>query len=33
MEAGCSGFIVKPFTFHELQIKIHELIPADEVNT
>jgi CheY-like chemotaxis protein len=33
MEAGCSGFIVKPFTFHELQIKIRELIPADEVNT
>jgi two-component system, cell cycle response regulator DivK len=28
MEAGCSGFIVKPFTFQELQGKVRELIPS-----
>lgn len=28
MESGCSGYIVKPFTFQELQSKVRELIPA-----
>ena len=27
MEAGCNSYIVKPFTFLELQSKIRELIP------
>ena len=27
MEAGCNSYIVKPFTFLELQRKIRELIP------
>lgn len=27
MEAGCNSYIVKPFTFLELQGKIRELIP------
>ena len=27
MEAGCNGYIIKPFTFLELQSKIRELIP------
>jgi len=27
LEAGCNGFIVKPFTFQELQAKLRELIP------
>ncbi|MEX0806270.1 MAG: response regulator [Candidatus Binatia bacterium] len=32
MEAGCNSYIVKPFTFLELQGKIRELIPqADGV--
>jgi CheY-like chemotaxis protein len=26
MEAGCTDFIAKPFTFYELQIKIRQLI-------
>jgi two-component system alkaline phosphatase synthesis response regulator PhoP len=29
MEAGCSSYIVKPFTFLELQSKIRELVPPD----
>jgi CheY-like chemotaxis protein len=28
IEAGCTGYIVKPFTFQELQAKVRELIPA-----
>jgi len=28
MDAGCSGYIVKPFTFQELQIKVREYIPT-----
>lgn len=28
MEAGCNGYIVKPFTFQELQAKVRELIPS-----
>jgi len=28
IEAGCSGYIVKPFTFEELQGKVRELIPS-----
>ena len=28
MESGCTGYIVKPFTFQELQAKVKELIPA-----
>ena len=27
LEAGCSGYIVKPFTFQELQAKVRELLP------
>jgi two-component system alkaline phosphatase synthesis response regulator PhoP len=27
LEAGCSGYIVKPFTFQELQVKLREFIP------
>ncbi|HEY7716303.1 MAG TPA: response regulator [Candidatus Binatia bacterium] len=26
--AGCNAYIVKPFTFQELQAKVRELIPA-----
>jgi CheY-like chemotaxis protein len=29
IEAGCNGYIIKPFTFQELQGKVRELIPAD----
>ena len=28
MDSGCNGYIVKPFTFQELQGKVKELIPA-----
>jgi CheY-like chemotaxis protein len=28
IEAGCNGYIVKPFTFQELQGKVRELIPS-----
>ena len=28
LEAGCNGYIVKPFTFLELQGKVRELIPS-----
>jgi CheY-like chemotaxis protein len=28
IEAGCNAYIVKPFTFQELQAKVRELIPA-----
>ena len=28
MDAGCNGYIVKPFTFQELQGKVRELIPS-----
>ena len=28
MDAGCNGYIVKPFTFQELQTKVRELIPS-----
>lgn len=31
MDSGCSGYIVKPFTFQELQGKVKELIPAADV--
>ena len=27
-DAGCNGYIIKPFTFQELQAKIQELIPS-----
>jgi len=27
LEAGCNGYIVKPFTFQELQQKLREFIP------
>jgi CheY-like chemotaxis protein len=30
MEAGCNSYIVKPFTFLELQSKIRELLPQAE---
>ena len=28
IEAGCNGYIVKPFTFQELQVKVREMIPS-----
>lgn len=28
IESGCNGYIVKPFTFQELQGKVRELIPS-----
>lgn len=28
IEAGCNGYIIKPFTFQELQGKVRELIPS-----
>ena len=28
IEAGCNGYIIKPFTFQELQAKVRELIPS-----
>src|SRR4051812_23294705 len=28
MDAGCNSYIVKPFTFQELQTKIRELVPV-----
>ena len=28
MDAGCNGYIVKPFTFQELQSKVRELIAS-----
>ena len=31
MDSGCNGYIVKPFTFHELQGKVMELIPDADV--
>ena len=31
MDFGCNGYIVKPFTFQELQGKVKELIPAADV--
>lgn len=31
MDSGCNGYIVKPFTFQELQAKVKELIPAVDV--
>ncbi len=27
LQAGCNGYIVKPFTFQELQAKLREFIP------
>ena len=33
MASGCSGYIVKPFTFQELQGKVQELIPAVDVTS
>src|ERR1051325_9610320 len=27
LEAGCNGYIVKPFTFPELEAKVRELLP------
>jgi len=27
LDAGCNGYIVKPFTFQELQVKLREYIP------
>jgi two-component system cell cycle response regulator DivK len=31
MDSGCNGYIVKPFTFQELQGKVKELIPFVDV--
>lgn len=31
MDSGCNGYIVKPFTFQELQGKVKELIPSVDV--
>ena len=28
IDAGCNGYIIKPFTFQELQGKVRELIPS-----
>jgi CheY-like chemotaxis protein len=28
IEAGCNGYIIKPFTFQELQGKVRELVPG-----
>jgi len=28
LDAGCNGYIVKPFTFQELQVKVREFIPT-----
>jgi CheY-like chemotaxis protein len=28
LEAGCNGYIVKPFTFQELQGKVREIIAS-----
>lgn len=28
IDAGCNSYIVKPFTFQELQVKVRELIPS-----
>lgn len=28
IEAGCNAYIIKPFTFQELQEKVRELIPS-----
>jgi CheY-like chemotaxis protein len=28
MDAGCNGYIVKPFTFQELQAKLQEVAPS-----
>jgi CheY-like chemotaxis protein len=33
MASGCSGYIVKPFTFQELQGKVQQLIPAVDVTS
>ena len=27
LDAGCNGYIVKPFTFQELQVKVREFFP------
>ena len=32
IDAGCDGYIVKPFTFQELQGKVRELIPTTDAN-
>jgi CheY-like chemotaxis protein len=32
IEAGCNGYIIKPFTFQELQAKVRELIPSAVTN-
>lgn len=29
LDAGCTGYIVKPFTFQELQARVRELVPAE----
>lgn len=33
IEAGCNGYIVKPFTFHELQAKLQEVAPSLNSNS
>lgn len=30
LEAGCNGYIIKPFTFQELQVKLREFIPPGD---
>jgi len=31
IDSGCNGYIVKPFTFQELQAKVKEFIPGIDV--
>jgi len=31
LDSGCDGYIVKPFTFQELQAKVKEFIPGIDV--
>jgi CheY-like chemotaxis protein len=33
IEAGCNGYIVKPFTFQELQAKLQDLAPSLKPNS
>lgn len=30
LDAGCNGYLVKPFTFQDLQVKLHEFLPQSE---
>jgi two-component system cell cycle response regulator DivK len=33
MDAGCNSYIVKPFTFQELQAKVKEFFPDDSTSS